>query len=421
MTSSVTDIFKNRLFLLGLAAISIIYIAFTASHKQDFSIFLSASNQLVKESGNIYSNTFKDGYHYYYSVLFALLIYPFNLLPLYAATFIWLLLNLFLLYRIIRIIGRYFNLNALSPTQQWMFVLLCFVTSIKFTIQNIDCHQVTILILYLTLEGLEQIFSGKKTWGAFLIAFAINIKLLPVLFIFYLIYRKEFKASIFILLFYVILLELPALLLGTDMNNKYITDWWHLINPNDPQQVIDSDEGGNFHSLITLLSTLLVKQPHLPDAPATANWTIVDLTVQQFQYVILAVRLLFASFTLYFLRTLPFKASTSNMHRFWEISYLLIITPLIFPHQPFYAYLFAVPAICYIYYYLLTHKQIMTKTKFNISVILLTLSFLLCNIRFIIGAIDGYSRYLKFPVYGVLLLVVVLALFKVEKEKPELS
>lgn len=370
---------------------------------------------------DIYTQLYKDGYHYYYSTLFAILIYPLSFLPYYAAALLWLLLNLFFFFRTIQVIGKYFSLNTLSPRIQWVFLVLCFIASIKFVIQNIDCQQITMCILYLTVEGLDQVFSGKKTLGALLIALAINIKIFPVLFIPYLLYRKELRASIFTILFYVLLLELPALVIGVAQNNFYLISWWHLINPNDPLQITDSDEGGNFYSLITLLSTLFIKQPHLPDAPACIKNPIINLTINQFQYLILIVRLFFAFLTLYFLRTMPFKSSTGKAHRFWEISYLLLIVPLIFPHQPFYAYLFSLPAFCHVCYYIVKGPTTFSKAKYYTLTAIFAASVLLFNIRFIIGPIGTFYSYLKFPVWAALLLLIALAMCKASEEKLELS
>lgn len=269
---SVIDKLKNKYVMLVAAIAALAYIAIAAAGKEDFFIYLSAAKDLFAQK-DIYSLTYKNGYHYYYSVLFAAAIYPLSLLPLYVANFIWLALNVFLLTRMVKIAGRYFNLDTLSVKAQWVFIALCFVSCIKFVLQNIDCQQATILIMYLTLEGLEQVFAGKKSRGAALIALAINIKLLPLLFIPYLIYRKEFKAFLYILLYYGLFLMLPLAFIGRQQNMFYLHSWLHLINPDAPKQILDTDEGG-FASLATLLSTLLVKQAPYPTTRTTLPATL---------------------------------------------------------------------------------------------------------------------------------------------------
>jgi len=52
---------------------------------------------------------------------------------------------------------------------------------------------VTILIMYLCIEGLHTLRRAKNA-GAWLIALGINIKILPVVFLPYLMLRGEFKA-----------------------------------------------------------------------------------------------------------------------------------------------------------------------------------------------------------------------------------
>jgi len=411
--ASVIDKLKNKYFLLVVALVSIAYMAFAASKQKDFYIFMLAAKDLFAGK-DIYTLKYVDGYHFFYSVLFACFVYLLSFIPFYFAKLVWLLLNLYLLTRVVKIVAGYFNIGMLTVKEQWVFLGLCAVSCFKLVIQNFDCQQVTILILYLTLQGLESIWKGNKVWGALLIGLAINFKLLPLLLIPYLIYRREFKATLFIFIFYALFLELPALFIGTAQNNFLLASWWNIVNPTNPQHVLDTDEGG-FNSLTTWLATLLVYQPPQHGEPNMAR-NIADISITQLSYVINAVRLLFLAFSLYFLRTIPFVKNVSKQHRFWEVSYFLLITPLLFPHQQFYSFLFAAPALCYIYYHFIRHYTGMSKPRYNLTIVAFALSFLLCNLSFLLGEYNIYYAYFKTLTYGVLLIVPLLAVSVPDKE-----
>src|SRR4029077_6908699 len=321
----ITGKLKNKVAIAIYLLFTIIYIAIVGQRQGDFFIYLSASKDLF-QGKDIFMLKYVDGYHYYYSLLFAILIYPFSWLPLLIAQYLWLLLNAFLMWRIVKILGGYFKLSTLPIKQQWIFFLMCCAFSAKFALANIYCHQITICVLYLTLQGLECIFSGKKIWGAVLIALGINFKLLPIVIIPYLLYRREFIASFVIVVAYAALLELPILFIGVQQNNFLLTSWWHLINPTNSEHVMDVEQRG-FHSLTSFLAVLLVDKP--PDKyELVIKRNIANLSIAQLNYVINIVRLAFVAFSFYFLRTRPFFSKINKAHRYWEISYILLITPL---------------------------------------------------------------------------------------------
>lgn len=411
---SVIDKLNNRYTIVRVVLVSLGYIAFAATKHKDFHIFMLAAKALFNGK-DLYTITYVDGYHFFYSVLFACVVYPFTLLPEYLANFLWLSFNLFLLIRLIKIVAGYFNIKEFTIKQQWVFLSLCTLTCFKFALENIDCHQATILILYLSLQGLESIWKGNKIVGALLIALAINFKVLPILLIPYLLYRREFIATLFIFIFYAVLLYVPIIFIGIAQNNFLLSTYWSIINPANQRHVLDTEEGG-FSSLTTWLATLLVYQPPRYNELTLAR-NIANLTVTQLGYIINIVRLIFLTFTLYFLRTKPFVKKVSKTHRFWELSYILFITPLLFPHQQLYSFLFATPAICWILYHFIKYYDSLSKPKRNTITVALTLSFILCNLSFLLGEYDLYYGYYKTLTYGILILVPLLIISVPDKEE----
>lgn len=320
---------------------------------------------------------------------------------------LWLGLNAALLYRIAVLISRYFDLTILTKKQRILFIILPFLFSLRFVLSNFHNQQITICILYLILEGLRFIFSGNKLAGALLIALGINVKILPIVLLPYLLYRKEFTASFLIIVFYTTMLFFPGFIIGFSQNNLLISSWWKLVNPANTIHNLDVDER-SFHSLSTLLATLLVE--NVPDKFALhIRRNIMNISYEHLVLALNITRLIFASFIFYFLRTKPFQNKITNAHRFVEISYLLLIVPLIFPHQQDYAFLFIMPAVTYILYYLIGMRNSIPLFKFRIIVCFMLLSYLLCNLSLLVGQFRDYYTHFKILTYGVLLVVPLLA------------
>ncbi len=398
---------KTFLYYLIGGILVLAYLFIMAQRQGDLFIYELGSKDIFAGK-DAYAIHYVDGFHYYYSTLFAILIYPLTFLPIYIGNLIWLVLNAFFLYRIIVLVSRYFNLTILTPKQKLLFFILTFLFGLRFTLSNFHNQQITICILYLILEGLQLIFSGKKLTGALLIALGINIKLLPIVLLPYLLYRRKFTASFLIIIFYIILLFLPGFVIGFAQNNMLISSWWNLINPVNTIHNLDVDER-SFHSLSTLLATLLVE--NVPDKFALhIRRNIMNISYEHLVLVLNITRLILVSFSLYFLRTKPFTAKVSTMQRFVEISYLLLLVPLIFPHQQDYAFLFIMPAVTCVIYALITEQNTMSVFKFITILALTVLSYLLCNLNLLFGQYREYYDHFKIMTYGALLVVPLLTM-----------
>jgi Glycosyltransferase family 87 len=399
-------------FILGLVLLAIIL--FEAQGQGDFYIFLSASRDLFLGK-NIYTTLYSNWFHYYYDVAFALILYPFSFLPLYAVKVSWLILNVFFVYRVWKIISNYLPLSKLGKKTKTLFVLLAFVFILKCLRDNFHLAQVTIFILYLTLEGLLLIHLEKKIAGSLLLALGITIKLLPIVIIPYLLYRKDWKSAGYTLSFIFLLLFFPALFIGYDYNLFLLKERWALINPMNQAHILDTSER-SFHSLTTLLATLLIENNGDKLAlPIKRN--IADISLQQLNIIINSIRGLLVMFTLYFLNTKPFVNTISNIQRLYEISYLCLIIPLIFPHQQHYAFFFIFPASTYLlFYYIQTYfnaSENTNRSNFKLKkyamAFLLFIIYFLCNSHLILGVFNPYYDHFKTLTYGVLLMIPLLA------------
>ncbi|MES2513730.1 MAG: glycosyltransferase family 87 protein [Bacteroidota bacterium] len=406
LVSKTSVLISKKVFWALLFIGTFLFLTIESFNKGDFHIFLEASKSLFNGE-NIYEKTYFDGYHYFYSLLFTILIYPLTFLPVHLAVFLWLCFSVFLIHRLFLTIGKLLPISALSSTgQKWFWVLIS-IFSLRLILENIHVAQITILLLYLCVQGLYLIHNKKVFTGAALIALGINIKLLPIVLLPYLLYRRQFKAAALVVGFSTFFLCVPILFIEQSEFEILITTWLHLVNPFNTQHVLDVEER-SFHSLTTLISTLFVE--NVPDVYALKiKRNIADVSFETLNLIITGARLFLIAFTLYFLRSMPFKKNKYSFKRLWEISYILCLIPLIFPHQQHYAFLFILPAYSYCIYYMLQYHSLLGTLKKRLVILMLILIYLMVNMKLLLGSFNDYYEHFKILTYGAVFLLVTLS------------
>lgn len=225
------------------------------------------------------------------------------------------------------------------------------ILSLGFLNHNFILGQLTILILWLTLEGLLQIENKKDLKGTALIALGINIKIIPALAIVYLFYKKKFKLLAYILVFFVISLLLPGIFLGYNNNKRLLANWKNVINPVGEKYMFENDDS---HSLNALLPAFLYDFGEEDGGKRYGyNRKIVYLPYQVLVYILQGLRIILVLSILWFVRFNHKARTYRQIYFFWETGYLMLVTLLIFPHQMNYSMLYFVPAGAYILYFFL--------------------------------------------------------------------
>jgi hypothetical protein len=322
----------QHLILLGVLLTLFFFEAYT---KGDMEIFIGASKDLLK-GNNIYQIKYHEWYHYYYDIGFALIIVPLSYIPAFWANFIWSIINLFFTYRIFKITFKYLPFTDLDKSIVTIFTIITSIFIFGLWYRNIHLGQMTIFILYLCLEGIQLINNKKSIAGSLLIAIGISIKILPIVLLPYLLYRGRFKAFIYIIIIVVLLLLLPCIIIGYEYNSFLLNERWQLINPLNNAHILDDSER-SFHSLTSLLSILLVENAGNKYSLDISR-NIADISLENLKLIIAAVRLFFVIGSLYFIKSYPFKKPSSKLQEYYELSYIFLVIPLIFPHQQHYAF-----------------------------------------------------------------------------------
>ncbi len=401
----------NRKYTIGfLLVLLVAYLAILAKEKGDFRCFLEAAG-LMREGKNIYGVYLSDGIGlYYYSPLFAMLLVPFTYVPPFIPNLLWLIFSAFLVYRIWKLIREDFDLTAFSKKQINLLIFITFACMIRFLLYNFGLIQMTIFMLWAILESNRLFDQNKPVQGSILLALAINIKLLPLVVLPYLVYRKKYKPFLWTILFLIVFLFLPVLFIGYETNSFLLSEWWHVINPSQKGHQFETEWG--VHSLTALVPTLLM----VTEGELTMKRNIMNLSPDLVSKITLLVRLLFIVFTLYFLTNNKNKVITA-IQKNWELAYITLVIPLIFPHQQKYVFYMLFPAIAYITYFLIyvhnTNYTVIRKSKWNVIVGLMIMAFALMTLTTdgLIGRhYNNITQHYKTITYGAVLIAVALAI-----------
>lgn len=409
--------YKTLIFKILLASLVLVYIINQSRSGGDFRVYLGAA-ELLSESKSCYNvwipTKGNDACGYSYSPFFATLLIPLTYINEPLPQIFWLILNLFFLYEIWRIIKKYISSFSLSNKQKWLFGFLVILFNIRFVLHNYEMSQMTIFLLFICLKVFD-LANEKKNWlSGFLLGLGIIIKILPVVLIPYFLYRNKFKPALISIGFFIVFLFLPALFFGWDFNIKLLTEWWNTINPTRDVFVMQQNlNAEGIHSLSSLMPAFFSSISSMTEVPF--NRMLVELNPQKISAILNLTRLALVGFTLFFLRSKPFQDIESRIKSLWELSYILAIIPLIFPHQQKYAFFFFMPATAYILYYLILNwnERFISNVKSRALIFLMTIFFFLTTAT-TDGLIGDYyndlSEYYKTITFGVFILIFALSI-----------
>lgn len=406
--------------IFGLVILAYL-IAKAVNGGNDINVYLHASEQLLQKK-NIYAkNPFNN---YLYSPLFTILLTPLTLFNWSIARVIWVVINIAFTVRLWYLLEQLvIGTLSLSKSYKRVWTISVAILSFGFLNHNLNLGQVTVLILWLTMEGIFQIMQKENVKGAALIALGINIKIIPLLALVYLFFKGKFKAIIYTLIFIGLSLLLPALLIGWEYNNDLLYKWKNAINPTDKKFAFENNDGCN--SLNAVLPAFLYnnfdkpsnieRDPRWLFKRKIANLSTTTLTI--ILQICRVIVLLFIPFSIFFNYK---KRKDEHLYYHWEIAYLLLVTLLIFPHQMKYSMLYFVPVGAYVlfyYLYIVEHKikiNTFQRVVGGISVLLLfILSIMGRDIigHYLVNLLDFYH----FMGFSNLLFLVILAICNPQK------
>ncbi len=395
------------LLFLIVIILSIVFLGFEFYGVGDFQIYIHASFDLNK-GYNIYEILYgtEKIFPYLSSPSLAFLLTPFVFEQRYIGALIWKFLNILLLIRIWKLIEYYTLDFSLSNRQRTIFLAFTFASSSFLIYRNFHLVQFTIFLLFTLLEGIHQLRKGNNVLGAFCFSIGILTKVLPLVIIPYLFFRGYFKAIFIFLVSLFFLIILPGIAIGFDQNIFLYSEWIEVINPFKSENVFDVSTR-TIHGLGSLLSTLFIPGIGSPNMlPLKRN--ILSVNPEVVKYIIYGVKICLIFLTVYVLKlNTIFKKEPNKLKLFWEISFILLVTPLIFPQQRSYSFLLAMPALGYLIFGFIYNDNF-RKTKLTA---ILVFSIIILNLDLILGQFRQYYWHYKTLTYAAITILSLLIYF----------
>ncbi|MCB9188216.1 MAG: DUF2029 domain-containing protein [Flavobacteriales bacterium] len=378
----------------------------------DANVYLYASKQFYLGE-DIYSNNPFN--LYLYSPFFAALLGPFTLFGDFGRA-LWGISNMILFFRLAFVFRNLItdNLNLTKKQTNW-WIFGTIIISFGMVLHNISLGQITILIVWLTFEGLYQILiKKKKIIGGILLGMGVVIKIIPLLALFYLGLKKEVKAGLISGATIIALLFLPAIYVGYQGNIDLLKNWENTINPSE-KYVFEFDNGT--YSLNAVVAAYFFDFESFDvELPTNRPRQIMPLSYKAINRLLLILRLILVAGIVFVVFFRNSKIKSPNLRFIWEIAYLCLATALIFPHQQKYAMLYFVPAGSYFLMYFILSLRSGWNTKIHLRAIsifslMITLLFTIQG-RDIIGNeatefFDDYHTFGLINLTAAILLIII--------------
>jgi hypothetical protein len=371
----------------------------------DFDLFM-LSGARFRNSENIYYPGYQEGglTYYYYGYPFSMILSLFSYFPLPLIKFIWACINWYFFISSWIIVMAYFDVSSLSGAKRMLFYTIVIAFVIHFLNLNLTSGQMTFLMLFINLKVVDLANKGKFWQAAALLGFGITVKVMPIAILCYLLYRGFWKIGLLTAVLIILYYNIPCWLTSYAYCAHQFSDWIKLSESFNVN-VLYREYYEPMHSIMAVIMAYFTAGGQ----GFGIRRHIVDLPLENALQLMVFLQISFVLFTLYFIRRMPFKPVQSRIHELWELSYIFLATIMIFPMQQKYSLLFIFPAVIYVAFYAI--KAILEKGK--VFLILFSISFLL-----LISTIDMFfgeyfrdlSQYLKLSSFGVMLLMVCLAI-----------
>lgn len=381
--------------------------------ESDWMMYIRAS-RIYLSGGNIYHAWIRQLLYsnmYLYSPFFTCLLIPVSWLPIILSLMLWHVVKIILLYRVFTITSKFSGYQSLSEKQKAVALATTFLFSIRFLLYDFNLGQTTVFLLWGMVEGWYQLSKQKIFLGSFLIALGFFVKMLSIIFIPYLIYKKKFKAVLYLFLWIIIMVLIPFVTGRWDYNFRLLTEWIEILYPM-------ASVNGDYNSSSTTLHDLFHA---VPSWYQTFNvlidrfFEIPDLNNQQLRIIIYVLIFLAVVGFLFISISGRDKKVSREKIEFAEIIYLIGCIPVIFPYQQKYSYVLQIPLMIFWCCRLVAGK--LTRT----DLLLIAFAFILMVVSTdgIIGrSLNMITQELKFITIGGMILL-TLFVYKARKSLSE--
>ncbi len=336
---------KAELLLLAVLVFQLVTAVLALGNRNDLDIFLAASRDLLA-GGDIYRTLYNQDYAYFYSLAFALLVVPLTWVPVVVAKLLWSLAMLAAGWRCLVITGHWLGLDRLPLQRRRLIEGLAALMLLQAVRDNLNAGQTTLLLCWIGLEGIRLAQHDRPVPAALLLAFGIDLKLLPLVVVPYLVYRAQWRTLAWLPVWLAVWVLAPLPLVPNGQGTALLQERWQLIDPGGARHTLDNEEP-DFIAFGGLFSAYL-GQPHSNDHPVDLPRTLAVAPPAVIGALVWTARALMALGMWWCLGRPVFAAPVDEVHRAREVAFLMGSVCLVFPHQQHYSMFLLAPAVLYL-------------------------------------------------------------------------
>jgi len=195
--------------------------------RTDLTVFLRAA-AAIQSGENLYLITNARGWYYVYLPLLAILLTPFTKLPLLLNTFLWYMLSVASLCGSVILSARLAENRSAGMRAAVIAALFC----IPVILETMTRGQLGVMSVFLAVAILYLYVQKRLVWAGLLFAFSVVLKASPLapLIVLFLV-KREWKLCIAICLgLFFFAWALPSLVIGSDQNLFFITEWNRILS-----------------------------------------------------------------------------------------------------------------------------------------------------------------------------------------------
>lgn len=202
-------------------------------------MFTRAAEHIAEKKDIYQSSYLETGRDYYkYSPAFAIAMIPLSKLHKHLAVPIWYFLIFIFFISSILFIKKILSADNKTIILSKTFYFLGIMMSLRFLLSVIQRVQSDCLVLFLLSLFMLALFLKRDVLAGLSLASASMVKLAPLIFLPYLIFRKRIKAALACGFFILLYAFLPALYLGRLRNLEYLKNWFLVHQKNPPDYIL---------------------------------------------------------------------------------------------------------------------------------------------------------------------------------------
>lgn len=375
-----------------------------AFKKGDFLGYVNAGNAIFNGT-NVYEDPLNT-WPPFFSIFSTILAYGDKLSP-YGIRFIWLLGIIISLYYICKLTIKFttnlelnlFNKNKLKIQEP--LVVVPVLIMLRYMMDNMANVQINVYLLLCSILTIKYYIEDKPKWAGFFLGFIISLKVYPIIFLFFFIYKREFRTAAWTFLFIIIFNAIPFLIFGIETALEHYNFWFEKVGKGS---VFSTHRNQSLYAFLTrLLSTE-------PSGSVTIN--IAEFSteaVKKINYLIIAVISIIPAFI--FRKKITDKKS---MKPIIEFAFIFAAIPVISPlaWKAYFIFLWLPYLLIYLILFRLeyntsTKKMNIMKTLFYASLLLTIFS----TEAFTGGYFSDVLETFGAITFGTMLTIVLLIIF----------